>query len=407
MTDFQQRAWVSVDLDKLTRNMERIRKMVRPQTQIMGVVKADAYGHGDKEIARTLEKQGLISWFGVSRLEEGLALRDYGISLPILIFGITPAQYAATMVRYKLTPTLHSLEYALALNEALEGLGETLSVHIKLDTGMSRMGFLVYDSYREQSLADIEAVCRLPQLDPQGLYTHFAVSDTYNDACVDFTRFQYENYTSARTELTQRGLEFPVCHVSNSAAIVSYPEMNLDMVRSGIITYGLYPSTECKGELELEPVMEFYGSVVMVKEIPVGATVSYGREFTAQRPTLVANVGIGYADGYDRIFSNRGEMLVRGKRVPVIGRICMDQLMLDVTDVPGVEVGDLVTVVGTQGEESVSFQELADMTQTIHYEKTSAIGKRVPRVYYQNGEPVEVVDLLRGHSCGFEGTSLL
>lgn len=406
MTDFQKRAWVTVDLDALCYNTEQIRKAVHPQTMIMAVVKADAYGHGDRCIAKTLEEQGIVNWFGVSRLEEGLALRDYGITLPILIFGITPPEYAQTLLRYHLVPTVHTLEYGQQLNTALQVLGGTLPIHVKLDTGMSRMGFLSYGEVLEQSLREIETLCQLEHIVPQGLYTHFAVSDTLDTESKDYTEEQFAYYTNVRQKLEERGVVFSINHCSNSAAILHYPEMNLDMVRAGIVLYGLLPAPESSDALDLRPLMNFYGSVTMIKEIPAGRTVSYGREFTAPAPTRIANVGIGYADGYDWAFSNKGEMIIRGQRVPVIGRVCMDQLMLDITTVEDAAIGDIVTVVGTDGEESISFQDLAEATGTIHYEKTSVIGKRVPRVYYRKEEIVDVTDLLRGRSTGFENKTL-
>lgn len=406
MTDFQRRSWVAVDLDALEENVSVIRKRVNPESMIMAVVKADAYGHGDRCIALTLEEQGKVDWFGVSRLEEALALRDYGVTLPILVFGITPVHCVDMLLDFNIVPTVHSLDYAKELSSAVSLRGKEIPIHIKIDTGMSRMGFQVYGEYLQPSLESIETIYHLDNLIPQGLYTHFACSDTINPCDKEYTREQFQNYTNARDLLALKGVRFPICHCSNSAAIVHYPEMNLDMVRAGIVLYGLYPDPDCEPYIPLIPIMNFYATVVAVKEIPAGRTVSYGRDYMAFEPTTIANVGIGYADGYDRVFSDCGEMILKGKRVPVVGRVCMDQLMLDVSEVEGVKAGDLVTVVGTDGAETISFEDLARETNTIHYEKTSVIGKRVPRVYYKKQQVIDVTDLLRGRSSGFEGKSL-
>lgn len=395
MIDYLKRSWAVVNLDNIDHNVQSVKASLSKGCMIMGVVKADAYGHGDKFIADRLVRRG-VDWFGVSNLEEALSLRGNGIFHPILIFGPTPAEHAKTLNTYNLTQTVYSAEYGFRLHRAAMAAGVELNIHVKADTGMSRLGFVLDNGFAGRSAAEIAEICALPNFNAQGLFTHFASADELTDDAVAYTRGQYAKFLELISRLDGMGVRFAIKHCCNSAAMILFPEMHMDMVRPGIALYGLSPSPDCAGRLNLKPAMELFSVVSMVKRIAEGTPVSYGRCYTAHRETAVATVPIGYADGYERELSNKAKMLVRGKLAPVIGRVCMDQLMLDVTHIPGVKEGDPVTIVGQDGENSLTFDEMAALSGTINYEKVCLIGKRVPRIYRQNGKDVGVVDFING-----------
>lgn len=394
MIDYLKRSWAVVNLDHVAHNVAEIKAALTPGCMMMGVVKADAYGHGDKFIADQLVRQG-VNWFGVSNIAEALSLRDQGIYHPILIFGFTPTEHAAALNEYNLTQSIYSLEYAQRLQQAAKAAGVDIGVHIKVDTGMSRLGFVLDNGFAATSAEEIAAVCAMPNLAAGGIFTHFAVADEAEEESVAYTRRQFAQFQRIIAMLEKRGIRFPIRHCCNSAAMIRYPEMHLDMVRPGIVLYGLCPGEDCAGKLALRPAMEFYSTICQVKEIAKGTTVSYGRAYTAHRNMRVATVPVGYADGYERELSNKSRVLVRGQFANVIGRVCMDQLMLDVTHIPGAESGDLVTIVGEDGENRLTFDEMARLSGTISYEKVCLIGKRVPRIYRQNGKDVGLVDFIR------------
>lgn len=396
MIEYLKRSWAVINLDNVAHNIDAIKQALTPGCMLMGVVKADAYGHGDKYIADQLVKQG-VNWFGVSNIDEALSLRTQGIFHPILIFGFTPAEHAALLNEYNLTQTIYSLDYARELQEAAAAASVDVGIHIKVDTGMSRLGFVVDNGFAAASAAEIAEVHAMPNLVAGGIFTHFAVADELEEESVAYTRWQYEQFRALVDTLAGRGVTFSIHHCCNSGGFLNYPEMHMDMVRPGIITYGLNPSEDCAraAKLDLRPAMEFYSIVSQVKEIAGGTTVSYGRCYTAHRPTRAATVPIGYADGYERELSNKSRVLVRGQYANVIGRVCMDMLMLDVTHIPGVTPGDIVTIVGTDGGNTLTFDEMARLSGTISYEKVCLIGKRVPRIYRQNGKDVGVVDFIR------------
>lgn len=397
MIEYVKRTWAVVDLDRLDHNLREVQNYVGNDCMVMGVVKADAYGHGDQYISTELEQLG-VNWFGVSGIEEAQNLRRWGIEKPILIFGATPLDYSFMLWEYQITQTVHTYSYAWELEQEAAKQGKTIRVHIKLDTGMSRLGFLVAGSHRQQSLEEIEKIANFPHLQVEGLYTHFACADEDDADSVEYTWQQFRQYEQTRDALKAKGIEFALHHCCNSAATLHYPQMHLDMVRTGIVLYGLAPSPERKRELALQSAMELYSRITMVKEIDSQTSVSYGRIFQANQTMRVATVGIGYADGYERMLSNRGRMLVHGQEAPVIGRVCMDQLMLDVTHIPQAQEGDLVTVIGRDGDCVVDFDELAEQTGSINYEKVCLIGKRVPRVYRKGGEEIGVVAMGKGKS---------
>lgn len=395
MLSYLRRSWSVVNLDAIAHNVRTLQaRLASPDCKLMGVVKADAYGHGDKFVADQLVQLG-VQWFGVSNLEEALSLRMQGIFHPILIFGFTPSDQVGLLCEYNLTQTVYSLEYGRSLQVAAEAAGVTVGVHIKVDTGMSRLGFIFADQFTAGAVSEITQVCALPRLHADGIYTHFASADELSGDGEAFTRGQFRLFQSVLEELEARGLHFSLRHCCNSAATINYPEMHLDMVRPGIALYGLAPSADCAGKLDLRPAMELFSTVAQVKTVPAGAVVSYGRCYTAHRDTVVATVAIGYADGFERELSNKARVLVRGRFAKVIGRVCMDQLMLDVTHIPGAQAGDLVTIVGADGGNTLTFDEMARLSGTISYEKICLIGKRVPRIYRRSGKDVGVVDYVR------------
>lgn len=387
MHHFLKRTWADINMDAIDHNFRAIRNALKPGVKMCCVVKADAYGQGAPMVAREYQRLG-ADWFAVSNLEEAIQLRRCAITRPILILGYTPPQNAEELSELNISQTVLSLDYARQLSRYAQEANVTVNIHLKVDTGMSRIGFLYQNPERDgASLDEMETAARLPGLAPEGIFTHFAVSDD-GDPGENFTLAQYDCFRKAVEAMEARGLHFAVRHCANSGAVLDYPELQLDMVRPGIILYGMEPSESIRHPLDLQPAMELKTVISQKKEIPAGATVSYGRTFTASQGTVVATVPIGYADGYPRHFSGKAQMLVRGKRAPIIGRVCMDQLMLDVTDIPGVEEGDVVTVFGRDGEAFLPVDELAALNDTIHYEMVCLVGKRVPRIYWKHGKQI-------------------
>ncbi|MEG1953664.1 MAG: alanine racemase [Hydrogenoanaerobacterium sp.] len=390
MTDYLRRSWAEIDLDALTYNVKAIRALLKPGCMMLGVVKADAYGHGAEQVAKKLVECG-VNWFGVSNIEEGEALRKAGFTQPVLIFGTTPAELAPQLAAAGLTQSLYSPDYAQALSQAAQQSGVKVSCHVKLDTGMTRLGFMCDDENIGNTLEDVVTASRLSGLSVVGAFTHFASADDCDEDSKNYTHMQFARFTFAVNALKARGVALELCHCANSAATIDYPEMHMDMVRPGIILYGIQPSVTCGAGLKLMPVMSLRSSVASVKNVPAGTQISYGRTFIAKNDMTVAVVPIGYADGYSRAFSGKACMLVNGCRAPVLGRVCMDQLMLDVTGIKDVKRGDDVTVFGCQGGSEITVDSLAKLADTIPYEITCQISKRIPRVYLQNGKPIEVV----------------
>ena len=395
MNDYLKRTWAEINLNYIADNIKAIRLCLQPDCQLMGVVKADAYGHGDKYVADCLRRQG-VSWFGVSNLEEALSLRRQGFTENILIFGVTPTRYAGTLACHNITQSVFSLEYAEKLSSDALEQGVTVPVHIKLDTGMGRIGFSTFDSPSQASDC-IGKVYGLSSLKPAGIFTHFSVADESKADSQQYTLEQFQRFQETCTELEQRGFSCGLRHCCNSAAMLNYPQMHLDMVRPGNIIYGLYPSADCLRErkIELKPAMELKSMVSMVKEMGGGRSVSYGRTYETPGSRTIATVPIGYADGYTRRLSNKARVLIHGQYAPQIGNVCMDQMMVDVTNIPNVKEGDIVTLFGSQKGNVIPVEELAELTGTIHYEIVCVLGRRVPRIYIENGEKIAVVDYIR------------
>lgn len=382
------RIYAGIDLDALKYNVEGIKRCKAESAMLMGVIKANAYGHGAKVFAHELDSMG-FDWFAVATVDEGIELRRDGIEQPILVLGYTCEAQYPDMVQWEITPTIYSLDMAKAFDAAAAKAGKVANIHIKIDTGMSRIGFLP----GEKSLDEIEKIHELRHLRIQGMFTHFACADMRDKTHVGH---QIEKFHQMIDGVRQREIPVEIFHCSNSASIMELPSEHMNLVRAGIILYGLYPSNEMEEKrLPLKPVMSLYSHIVHVKEVPEGVTVGYGATYVTERPTRIATVPVGYADGYPRSLSNRAFVLIHGRRVPIIGRVCMDQFMVDVTDMPQVSVGDVVTLIGQDGEETLSVEEISEMAGSFNYEFVCDVSRRVPRVYIKNGKPVSVVNYLR------------
>ena len=380
-----------IDLDAICHNIREVKRVVGEGVKVMPVIKADGYGHGAVPIAKELNKIG-VDAFAVAILEEGITLRNNGIRQPILILGYTSEYQYSSLIQYEIEPTVFCYEMAESLSKIAQALGKDAKIHIKLDTGMTRVGFQTDDENFEESLKEIIEVSKMPNIHITGIFTHHAVADAYQGDNPAFTDMQFHRFMKMTDALKEAGVDIGLRHCANSATIISYPEKHLDMCRSGIITYGMLPSDECEGRIDLKPLMTLKTTIGLVKHVPAGSQLSYGRTYTAETDRVIATVPIGYADGYNRNLSNDARMLVNGKFAPVVGRICMDQCMLDVTDIPDVKMGDEVVVFGKQGDEVLPIEELANKLHTINYELTCVITKRVPRVYLEGGKIVGIVD---------------
>ncbi len=394
MRNLLKRSWVEINLDHLAENLSVIREQV-PNKQLMAIVKADAYGHGDHMIARELNRLG-VSFFGVSNLEEALSLRQAEVTGEILILGFTPTEYAEVLASQNITQTVFCKEYAEELNAAAVTSGVRVKAHLKIDTGMGRIGFV--QNGTQDATEEILSVAALAGLQIEGIFSHFSVADTTDADSEEYTAAQQQAFDALVIKLQKAGVSLPCVHIQNSAGIIRHPDPLCNMVRMGISMYGLSPSPAFQGLISVKPLMEMKTTIAMIKEIPSGTCISYGRTFCADRPMRVATVPVGYADGYRRGLSNKAIMLLHGKPAAVLGNVCMDQLILDVTDIPQAKAGDTVTVFGRSEEAFLSVETLAALSGTIGYEIICGISRRVPRVYIRNGEPIKTVDYLLPNS---------
>lgn len=370
-----ERTYVSVDLGAVCHNVRQVRRKLPKDGKLLAVVKADAYGHGAVPVAMAIQRAGLAEYFGVATVGEGIELRRGGVSLPVLILGYCSPELTEDLLRFSLTPTLYREDVARAFSEAAVRAGQELMFHAAIDTGMSRIGFPVSDEGAEA----VARICRLPGLRPDGIFSHYATADETDKTLM---HEQTARFRTMLTMLSARGVAFPNTHLCNSAGILECAEFPDAMVRAGIVIYGVMPSDEVTGgEVCLRPALTWKTVVVHVKTVPAGTPVSYGATWVAPRPTTVATVPVGYADGYARSLSNSGCVLIRGKRAPIIGRVCMDQMMVDVTDIPDVAMGDEVTLLGTDGAECITLEEMEHASGRCRYELVCAISKRVPRFY--------------------------
>ena len=375
--------YVRIDLDAIARNFDEVRK--KAGVSVMAIIKADAYGHGAVQVGRWLQNN--CRFFGVSSISEALELRRAGLRNPILILGHTPVDAYETAIAQGIRPAIFHYEDAVALSEAAQKLDIRAPFHFALDTGMSRIGFQVTEED-----ADICAViAKLPNLVPEGLFSHFATAD-----CADLTRAkkQAELFDRFDALLKARSVKILIRHLDNSAGTMNFSN-HYEMVRSGIVTYGMYPSNEvCPELLPLEPALSFISQVSHIKTIPAGREIGYGGTYTTTRPTVVATIPVGYADGYRRSLSNKFHVLIRGKKAPILGRVCMDQMMVDVTDIPGAALGDKVTLIGKDGSEAITIEEIAAAAGSFNYEFACGISRRVPRIYISGGEEIHSVHYL-------------
>jgi alanine racemase len=382
-------AWAEVDLDALAHNMREVRRLAKKNALVTAVIKADGYGHGSKKIAQTLLDNG-ADRFAIAVVDEGIELRRAGFKVPILILGFTDKERAEEIISNDLESAVYSWDLAEAISKEAERQGKTAKVHVKIDSGMGRIGL----QPNSDSVQLIKRISQLPNLVIEGIFTHFAVADATDKA---YTEGQYEKFNWICNELEKENVKINVRHCGNSATIIDLPDMHMNMVRAGIILYGLEPSDEVLlDRIDLKQVMSLKVRISHVKEIEAGQSVSYGRKFIAEKKTKIASLPIGYADGYTRMLSGKAEALIKGKKVPVVGRICMDQCMIDVTGIDNVNVGDEVVLFGKQDGNFIHIDELANKLGTINYEIVCMIGKRVPRVYIKDGKIVDVCNYLIG-----------
>ena len=375
------RTWAEIDLDALAHNYHQARKRIGPNVKYLGVVKADAYGHGALQVAKKLEELG-ADYLAVSSLDEARELRHGGVSAPILILGHTPPEMVPQLIEYGITQAVSAKAKAEEYSAAAAACGGTLKVHIKVDTGMSRLGFLVRDGHFDGGVEAIAASCALPHLEAEGIFTHFAVSDADDAPSEDYTRRQFAVFQHVIAALAAQERTFAIRHCANSGALARYPEMYLDMVRPGIALYGVGDDAE---RLGLRPVMSLKSSISTIKVFDPDTDISYGRTFHTTEKTRVGVLPIGYADGFFRGLSNRMSVITAQGPAPVRGRICMDMCMVDLSGLPDVHVGDTVEIFG----KCQPVDRLAEILNTIPYELTCAVSKRVPRLYLENGEVVE------------------
>lgn len=368
------RCYVEISFEAIGHNIREVKKRLPEGVKLLGVVKANAYGHGAVPVASYLENQ--VDYFATATIEEAVELRENGISAPILILGyVSPSQYG-DLVEYDITQTIDSYAQALALEKEAARQNRKAKAHLAVDTGMTRIGFQVTEHD-----ADVAAkIADLPHIELEGMFTHFSCADQEDKT---YCSMQMEKYDKMTALLAERGVTIPLRHICNSAGIMEFDDHRFEMVRSGIITYGIYPSEEVKKErLDLIPALSWKSHVIHVKEVGPGIGVSYGATYVTEKPmTRIATVSAGYADGYPRALSNQGCVLIHGKKAPIIGRICMDQMMVDVTDIPDVQVEDVVTLVGTDGDETITIEEIANPAARFDYEMLCDISSRVTRVY--------------------------
>ena len=378
--------WTEINLDAIAQNVKNIKKLIGEKKELMAVVKGNAYGHDILEVSPVVLENGATR-LAVARLEEAIFLRKAGITVPILVLGLTLKQQAEFLVSYDITPAVCEFEMIEKLSESAVQMNKMTKIHLKVDTGMGRIGISP-----DHVLRFIKRIKGLKNVEIEGIFTHFSVADQKDKF---YTEEQFRKFIEILTILEKEGIKIPIKHVGNSAAILDLPHMWLDMVRPGLAIYGLYPSKEVKKTINLIPAQQFKTKIVFIKELPPGESISYGRTYITKRRMRVASLPVGYADGYNRLLSNQGEVLVRGQRVTIIGRVCMDQCMIDVTNLTQVEIGDEVVLWGSQGEEMITVEEIAQKIRTINYEIVHMPDKkRVPKLFIRDGKPWKIKTML-------------
>lgn len=378
--------WAEINLDNLAHNLKEVKKVVKEDTIITAVVKADGYGHGAVQIAKTLLDNG-ADRFAVATLSEAIQLKKVYPDIPTMVLGYTPVYSSEEVIKYGIIQTVYTFDQAYGFSKAAKDMDKEVKLHIKIDTGMRRLGFEV----EESSIEDIKKIYELPNVYLEGIFTHFAVADEVDKS---FTREQIRKFDYICDNLESKGIDIPIKHVSNSAGIIDLPEYNYNMVRAGIMLYGLYPSEDVnKNNVELKEVMSLKARVSHVKELDEGVGISYGLVYETPQKSKIATLPLGYADGFTRLLTGKAKVVAKGEKVPVVGRICMDQCMIDVTGLD-VNRGDEVILFGSDGKMTISINEVANKLGTINYEIVCMIGKRIPRVYIQKGEIVNIKDQL-------------
>ena len=362
---------MEINLNNIVYNISEIRKRIGDKVKIMAVVKANGYGHGAVEVAKIALKSG-AQCLAVATLEEAVELRKAGIQSSILVFGLSPPTQAQQIVKHNLSQTVCNMDLVRALSTEAQFQGKTAKIHVKVDTGMGRLGIAP-----EKVTDFVKQISHLKGIEIEGIFTHFSVADKDKS----FTELQIKRFKEVVANLEKEGIHIPIKHTANSAAILDVPSSYFDLVRPGIMLYGLYPSTKVNHTINLKPVMSFKTEVAFLKTVPAGASLSYGRTFTTKEKSIIATLPVGYADGYSRALSNKGEVLIKGKRAPVVGTICMDMTLVDVSHIPDVRVGDEVVLFGRQEGAQISVDELSSKIGTINYEIVCGISKRVPRIY--------------------------
>lgn len=367
--------WVEINLSNLDYNIKNIIAKAGTDKDIIGVIKADAYGHGSVEVAKVLKENG-VKTFAIATLREAITLREAGITDEIIMLGLTPDMYAETIVKYDITPVVCASENAKAISEAAKIEGKTVSGLIAVDTGMGRIGYLPDD---ETAVEDVKKIATLSNFKIKGIFSHMATADAFDK---EFSKTQEERYIGFYEKLKAAGIDVPFRTFANSASIMEIPSVHYDAVRPGIILYGCYPSDEVdKNQLSIKPAMSVKANIIHLKKVGKGFSVGYGRKFISERESLIATIALGYADGYPRPYSAKANVLINGVIAPIAGNICMDQCMIDVTDVPNVKVGDEVIIMGSDGKNTILADDIANATGTINYEIVCAFGQRLPKVY--------------------------
>ena len=378
------RVYAEINLDAIVKNVDNLMALTKENTGALAVVKADGYGHGDVAVAKAVAQK--VTGYAVATLDEAVNLRENGVKKPILVLGYVDPYEFDILVSYEITATVFDVETAQLLADAARVQKKQAHCHIKVDTGMRRIGL----EPDENGIAIVKQITALKELSADGIFTHFAASDETDKTSAEH---QFKLFTDFTGRLEKEGIHFTYRHCANSAAVIDMPQVDLDMVRLGIAMYGMYPSDEVKKEkVELFPALDLKSHITMVKEIPAGEKVSYGGTFTTTRTTKLATVSVGYGDGYPRALSSKGYVLVRGQKAPIVGRVCMDQMMVDVTDIENVTRADIVTLIGKDGDAEITVEEIAALAGTFNYEFVCDLGKRIPRVYRQHGEITEVRD---------------
>lgn len=381
------RVYAEINLDAIVKNVDNLMALTKENTGALAVVKADGYGHGDVAVAKAVAQK--VTGYAVATLDEAVNLRENGVKKPILVLGYVDPYEFDILVSHEITATVFDVETAQLLADAARVQKKQAHCHIKVDTGMRRIGL----EPDENGIAIVKQITALKELSADGIFTHFAASDETDKTSAEH---QFKLFTDFTGRLEKEGIHFTYRHCANSAAVIDMPQVDLDMVRLGIAMYGMYPSDEVKKEkVELFPALDLKSYVTMVKEIPAGEKVSYGGTFTTTRTTKLATVSVGYGDGYPRALSSKGYVLVRGQKAPIVGRVCMDQMMVDVTDIENVTRADIVTLIGKDGDAEITVEEIAALAGTFNYEFVCDLGKRIPRSYYLNGEYIGTHDCFR------------